>query len=55
MAEKVSVGIFVVWMVVLFVAFLPLIFIFSVISHDAARHFFAGMLAGAAVYLAFFA
>ena len=55
MDEKIGAAIMVVWLTVLLVAFLPILLLIAVINDDAARHFFVGMVAGAAVYLAFFA
>lgn len=55
MAEKVDTVIFFVWMALLMLAFLPLILLSSLITDSGSRYFFCGMLAGAAVYIAFWA
>ena len=55
MAEKVSTAIFIVWMVLLMLAFLPLALLMSLVEERGAQYFFCGMLAGAAVFLAFWA
>jgi len=55
MAEKVSTGIFIAWLVMLFIAFLPVVLVIALLNSEAARYFFCGLVAGPAVYLAFFA
>jgi hypothetical protein len=53
--EKVAAAIYIVWFVLMAIAFLPLILLSSLITDSGAQYFFAGMIAGATVYLTFFA
>jgi len=53
--EKVAAAIYIVWFVLMAIAFLPLILLSSLITDSGAQYFFAGMITGAAVYLTFFA
>ena len=55
MGEKVAAAIYIGWFVFLAIAFLPLILLSSLITDSGSPYFFCGMLAGAAVYIAFFA